>query len=352
MRSASLRMLLCLMSIHRLAAQTPVIPFKPSVLIPGYATSLGEVVGIAAVGSNTLFVYARGSSIAGEAVQPGAQLLTFDAASLKLQNTVHPPIVSRSLAQAIRADRDENIWVVDAGANVVMKLTSAGSVRMILGHRPFSPIAPNNQNPSHEEFRRPSDVAFDATKRIYVADALNHRIEIFESNGRWVKEIATKGTGKPLTSPLSIAIDAKDRLFVAESGSDSIQIYNADWTFFKAVKMPPSSQKPSTEKFVDDPESADLVGVVGGPHALCISPGPDGVLFAADVNPGRIVEFSIKDDISVVGELGGRGKGDNEFGWVHAIACRAPDLLFVADLLNWRAEKLVLSPPTPPGRGR
>jgi len=36
------------------------------------------------------------------------------------------------------------------------------------------------------------------------------------------------------------------------------------------------------------------------------------------------------------------GKRLKQFGWVHEMACPAPNVLFVAELLNWRVQKLLL----------
>ena len=38
------------------------------------------------------------------------------------------------------------------------------------------------------------------------------------------------------------------------------------------------------------------------------------------------------------------GKQLKQFGWIHEIACPSENVLFVAELLNWRVQKLVLHP--------
>jgi hypothetical protein len=40
--------------------------------------------------------------------------------------------------------------------------------------------------------------------------------------------------------------------------------------------------------------------------------------------------------------LGQSGKQLRQFGWIHEMACPAEGTLFVAELLNWRVQKLVL----------
>ena len=42
--------------------------------------------------------------------------------------------------------------------------------------------------------------------------------------------------------------------------------------------------------------------------------------------------------------LGESGKQLKQFGWIHEIACPSENELYVAELLNWRAQKLTLHP--------
>jgi hypothetical protein len=42
--------------------------------------------------------------------------------------------------------------------------------------------------------------------------------------------------------------------------------------------------------------------------------------------------------------LGESGKQLKQFGWIHEIACPSENTLYVAELLNWRVQKLILEP--------
>ena len=46
----------------------------------------------------------------------------------------------------------------------------------------------------------------------------------------------------------------------------------------------------------------------------------------------------------VLGVLGEAGKELKQFGWIHEIACPSENELYVAELLNWRVQKLILRP--------
>ena len=45
-----------------------------------------------------------------------------------------------------------------------------------------------------------------------------------------------------------------------------------------------------------------------------------------------------------IGVLGTIGHGPGQFGWIHELACPSENLLYAAELLNWRVQRLTLEP--------
>ena len=80
----------------------------------------------------------------------------------------------------------------------------------------------------------------------------------------------------------------------------------------------------------------------GSPWSICITPPPHQVLYSSDAWPGRVYKLSL--DGKVLGVLGQSGKQLKQFGWIHAMACPSENVLYVAELLNWRVQKLILKP--------
>ena len=60
----------------------------------------------------------------------------------------------------------------------------------------------------------------------------------------------------------------------------------------------------------------------------------------AGAYPGRIYKLTLEGEL--LGVLGESGKQLKRFGWIHEMACPAENVLFVAELLNWRVQKRVL----------
>ena len=83
-----------------------------------------------------------------------------------------------------------------------------------------------------------------------------------------------------------------------------------------------------------------LTQAPGAPWAICITPGSNQVLYASDAYPGRVYKLSL--DGKVLGVLGESGKQLKQFGWIHEIACPSEKQIWVAELLNWRVQKLTL----------
>jgi hypothetical protein len=65
------------------------------------------------------------------------------------------------------------------------------------------------------------------------------------------------------------------------------------------------------------------------------------MLFSSDAFPGRICKLSL--DGKVLRTFGKTGKQLGQFGWIHEIACPSENELYVAELLNWHAQKILNS---------
>ena len=78
------------------------------------------------------------------------------------------------------------------------------------------------------------------------------------------------------------------------------------------------------------------------PWTICITNTPTQYLFTTDQEPGRIYKLSL--DGTILGMLGEAGRGVKQFNWIHGLACPSEDVVFVADMNNWRIQKITLRP--------
>jgi len=134
----------------------------------------------------------------------------------------------------IALDKDGNVYVADAdGKNgkghVVVKFSPDGKVLMTLGHPGMPGDAPGY-------FNRPSAVAVAPDGTIFVADGhgagSNARIVKLSPDGTVLKTWGKAGTGPgEFNEPHGIALDSAGRVFVADRVNARIQIFDQDGKF-------------------------------------------------------------------------------------------------------------------------
>ena len=97
--------------------------------------NFGEVSGVAVNSKGHVFVFTRSNSAGGPAYAPtAAQLLEFNPRGQFLRE-IGKGLYAWSFAHTVRIDRDDNIWAVDKGSDMIVKFNPAGRVTMVFGRR-------------------------------------------------------------------------------------------------------------------------------------------------------------------------------------------------------------------------
>jgi DNA-binding beta-propeller fold protein YncE len=332
---------------------------------------LGEVGGVAANSKGDIFVYTRTGhpTISIGTARPfahgGSRVFQFDKTG-RFVREIGKDSYGFMVAQQVRIDPQDNIWLVDQFTNMVMKFDPQGNVAFLLGRKaeservPALPPAgaapaagrggerggrggaeapaaaegggrgrggPPGAGAPQDVFARPTDVAWDSNGNIYVADGYgNARIAKFDKTGKFVKSWGQRGTGQGQFNIVhGIVADANNNIYVADTGNKRIQVFDANGTF--------------KTQFTN----------IGSPAALCITPGPRQVLYSSNSNPPDDIDTGgeiYKLDLTgrVLGKFGKAGKQVKEFGTVNQIDCRSENDLLVGEIGNWRVQKLTLHP--------
>ena len=143
-------------------------------------------------------------------------------------------------------------------------------------------------------------------------------------------------------TPHSIALDAEGNVYVADRGNRRIQVFDGEGKFLRQITIDVPVDHSARPTIGDKREQPHPTRSPGSPWVICITPPPHQVMYSSDAYPGRIYKLSL--DGKVLGVLGKSGKQLGEFGWIHEIACPSENELYVAEILNWRAQKLILEP--------
>ncbi len=79
------------------------------------------------------------------------------------------------------------------------------------------------------EFNRAEGLGIDTNDNIYVADSCNHRIQVFDGEGKFERQYGKAGSGSgEFSYPYDIRLDSKGYQFVCEFGNSRIQIIDSN----------------------------------------------------------------------------------------------------------------------------
>ena len=174
---------------------------------------------------------------------------------------------------------------------MVIKFDPEGRVVMVFGRKQEAsdeetePLKhPKPPLPAEDgQFRQVTDVAWDNAGNTYISDGyINSRVAKVDKDGNWLKS-----WGDPATSPASstrrtrIATDAKGNVYVADRGNRRIQVFDGDGKFLRQftidVPVPPDARPAIGKK----PDEAMTAGGTLPPvrpwahvHHAAAQPGP------------------------------------------------------------------------------
>jgi len=317
---------------------------------------LGEATGVAVNSKGHIFVYSRGGTVGNAFGATASQLLEFDRDGMFIRE-IGKNLYAWAFGHTVRVDKDDNIWATDKGSDMIVKFNPEGRVQMLFGRKPESSDAEakpheRGHNPPlpHVDgrFRQPSDVTWDSAGNIYISDGyVNARVAKISKDGDWIKSWGSKGKGPSQFDLLhTIAADAQDNIYVGDRNNRRIQVFDTEGNLKNTIRIdvpPPTDGKPAIGNLPNLANYLESGGsqTPGAPWAICITPpGANQVMYVSDSFPGRVYKLSL--DGKVLGWMGKSGKQLKQFGWVHQIACPSENEIYVAEILTWRVQKLVM----------
>ena len=144
-------------------------------------------------------------------------------------------------AHGVRLDGDGNIWATDVGAHVVYKLNPQGQVLLTLGTK--GQAGDWNEAAGSRKLNQPNDVAITRTGDFFVVQGHtpgpggDARVLKFDKSGKFIKSWGGKGKGPgQFEVAHGIAIDAQGLLWVTDRENQRIQIFDGDGTYIRELK--------------------------------------------------------------------------------------------------------------------
>lgn len=158
------------------------------------------------------------------------------------------------------------------------------------------------------QFRDPTGIAVTASE-VFVADARNSRIQVFDKQGRFKRAFGQKILGRPMNMDID-----RDRLYVPDYFQDVIHVFTLNGEHQRAI------------------EAADGLNSPGG-----VAVRADGSLLVADTYAQRIVHLS--PDGRVLESWSGAGIGPGAFSYPTDVAIAPDGSFYVADGYNDRVQQ-------------
>lgn len=148
-------------------------------------------------------------------------ILVYDLQTMKLLDTYGTPGMEKRQFRypfLISSDKDNYLYIVDVINTRVQVLNSDGKFVQFIG----------GWGVEKGEFFRPKGVAVDSKNRVYVSDGYMGVIQVFKPNGEFdsVLSVADEGGVKKFNKPVGIYIDNNNRLYVVEMFANRVSVYS------------------------------------------------------------------------------------------------------------------------------
>jgi outer membrane protein assembly factor BamB len=152
---------------------------------------------------------------------------------------------------------NDSVYVVDQGHARVVRLSPNAQVMAVWG----------SKGHGDGQFDDPTSVAVDATtNRVYVADPRNERIQVFDSNGKFLTKWSVFEWGQPVGFE-DLAIDSKTgRLYASSANLDAVLVFDLNGARIGSLRPKP-------------PDKFD------GPSALALA---NGKLYVLNMSGNRV----------------------------------------------------------------
>jgi sugar lactone lactonase YvrE len=275
----------------------------PSAVTLPDGVTMGATAAAAFDASGHLWVLTRGAVAFFEFDEKGTYLRSFGD---KLFTRAH----------GLRIDRDGNLWAGDVGAHTVRKFSRDGQVLLTIGTA--GEAGEWNEATGSHKLNQPNDVAVADNGDIFIVQGHtpgpkgDARVLKFDKTGRLLTQWGGKGAAPgQFEVAHGIAIDAKGLLWVADRENQRIQLFDQQGTFVREMKYAglPCAMDIGRQYiymvngFAGQLVRMDLAGkvlaVVGQPgkglgefgeaHFIAVSPKQD--IYVADSVNGALVKF-------------------------------------------------------------
>ncbi len=198
--------------------------------------------------------------------------------------------------------------------------------------------------PGDGQFEFPTDVAVDAAGNVYVVDSGNHRIQKFDSTGKFLAKWGTKGSGdSQFETPVGIALDSTGKFaYVADKFNHRVQKFDVSGPSARFVAKWGSecnlTVTPPTGRCVDPDGEGPFKtgdGQFNKPQAIAVD--GTGSVYVSDTENHRIQKFDATSKFLF--KWGRNGFAPGQFDVPRGLAFTKQGVLLIVDQNNNRVQE-------------
>ncbi|MEA3407041.1 MAG: TIGR03663 family protein [Chloroflexota bacterium] len=174
------------------------------------------------------------------------------------------------------------------------------------------------------QLNRPKGIGVDEDGNVYVADTHNHRIQVFDGDGQFLRQWGAEGNQSgQFKEPWGVTVGPEGDIYIADTWNHRIQVFDVRgqlkrvWGTFGEVKDPMGS--------------GDLLY---GPRDLVVD--AEGNLYVTDTGNKRVIKYDAEGNM--IKAVGGAGSEEGQMQEPVGLALSPEGDLYVADTWNQRIQ--------------
>lgn len=182
----------------------------------------------------------------------------------------------------------------------------------------------------------PADIAVDPNPdpvtgqrgSIYIADGYgNHRVVVFDKNGKYLRQMGGVGTGPGLFAsgdgghPHCVVLGGDGLIYACDRGNDRINVFRRDGTFLYDIPVIPGTA---------------ALGTAGSAWDVDFSPDRDQTFMYESDGGNEVMWIFDHANRSIISGFGRPGHGAGEFTFLHMMAIDSKGNLYAGETIGGR----------------
>jgi len=168
------------------------------------------------------------------------------------------------------------------------------------------------------QFNNPYGVTVNSNGNIVVSDSFNSRIQIFDSEGKFISTFGSRGNGNgQFKNPKGMTINSKGNIIASDSNNHRIQIFNFKGNFISTLGLKGNGN-----------------GQFNNPWGITINSNDN--IFVCDTYNNRIQIFDSQGKF--ISAFGSQGNGNGQFNYPIGITINSKGNIIVCDQGNHRIQ--------------